>query len=370
MKTFILILTFFTSPYFMPASHAEVTTRTTTTPKTDKELLQAFDQTIEQMDLSAQQNYGIQNYTWTELELFNALLYRAMALDPGPTVQAPPETVPKELFAAALNDELFKKWDALKKSSVPQKTRAQFEFEQYSHVVERILAFRKTRGFPAARSIAKRGELESALKTLREKILVSSEANTPLTELSLKERLTELKTTTASMLQRETKKDPFSNGHFFMGVMLTLLIGFSLGITAFKFNPTVLDQWFTKIFPKPEPQTPKPTFHYEAWLRDFEGILGRMKNSQVNHERRIEEVVHASEKITQQALALYADARIKNEANLEHRMGTLLREIQTQLDHSQKLQASDRVQIQLMLEHCLKLCDSIESKTLDIKAVA
>jgi hypothetical protein len=99
---------------------------------------------------------------------------------------------------------------------------------------------------------------------------------------------------------------------------------------------------------------------YARWLREFEEILSRLKSSQMTLERRIEDIVQNSEKISQQSLSLYADPRIKNEANLEYRMSTLIREAQHQLDQGQRLRSGDRVQINLMLEHCVKLCDAFE----------
>jgi hypothetical protein len=100
---------------------------------------------------------------------------------------------------------------------------------------------------------------------------------------------------------------------------------------------------------------------YARWLREFEEILSRLKSSQLSHERRIEDLVGTSERVAQQLISLSSDARIKNEANLEYRFSSIIKGLQGQLDLGQKLQGGDRVQINVMLEHCLKLCDAIEA---------
>jgi len=101
--------------------------------------------------------------------------------------------------------------------------------------------------------------------------------------------------------------------------------------------------------------------NYARWLSEFEGLLSKLKASQFTHERRIEEVYKHSEKLSQYAAALCADPRIKSEVNLEFRMTNLLRELHQQLEQASELKTGDRAQIHLTLEHCLKLCDAVES---------
>lgn len=342
------------------------------TPKSEAELFKFFDQIIESSEDAGTSLTTPGAHSWAELEKFTSMLYRAMALDPGPGNNVPPSQVPKELFAAVLNQEIIEKWNEIKKSDVPKNARAQFEFEQYAQVVDRIIAYRKTRSFPQARAIAKRGEVEQAYQAFVGKFSVSAEAGSTTSGKSFKDQIAELKEQTALIIQAQQRKEVFSGGGKFIWFAFALLVGFGLGIAAFRFSPEYFEKLMERALPASSkaPVHPSQQLKYESWLQDFEGILGRIKNSQQVHERRIEEVVTHSEKITQQALSLYADARIKNEANLEHRMGSLLREIQTQMEHSQKLQAGDRVQIQMMLEHCLKLCDAIETKSVEVKSAS
>jgi hypothetical protein len=149
--------------------------------------------------------------------------------------------------------------------------------------------------------------------------------------------------------------------------MLVAMLGFFLGIAGYRMHP----DFFQKILDQFHSNTPTATTHslgvkldYARWLRELEEILSRLKSSQMTLERRIEDIVQNSEKISQHSLSLYADPRIKYAANLEYRMSTLLREVQQQSDQSQRLRTGDRVQVNLMLEHCLKLCDAIETDTI------
>jgi len=47
-------------------------------------------------------------------------------------------------------------------------------------------------------------------------------------------------------------------------------------------------------------------------------------------------------------------------------MSALVREVQAQFDQSHRLQAGERAQINVMLEHCLSLCDAIETNAIEV----
>jgi hypothetical protein len=51
-------------------------------------------------------------------------------------------------------------------------------------------------------------------------------------------------------------------------------------------------------------------------------------------------------------------------------MGSVLRAMHGQFELSQKLQGGDRAQINVMLEHCLSLCDAIEARALNFDQTA
>lgn len=313
---------------------------------------------------------------WPTLENFQKQIWRAMALDPAPGALVPVAQVPKNLFAAELNQELSQQLEELKKSGLPKEMRAQFEFDQYIGIAEKIVEHRMSRQFPQARAIAKRGTLDNAYQALIKKIAHTTEAEgtnqnrevTPAQVQEISSLVKTLKEELHSQTRDAAKKDLFGNGNQFVWYAVAAMFGFLMGLAAYRMNPDFfqkfLDQESTAPTATTHTASGAPKLDYARWLKEFEEILSRLKSSQMSHERRIEDVVHNSEKVSQHALALYADARIKNEANLEFRMSTLLREIQHTFEQSRKLQAGDRAHINLMLEHCLKLCDGIETNSI------
>lgn len=300
-----------------------------------------------------------------------------MALDPSTIAAVPLNQVPKNLFAAELNQDLVRQLEDLKKSPYPKQFLAEAEFNQYVQVAEKIITMRRSRQFPQARALAKRGFLDSNYFPLIKK-LGSSDASVQARVETAIPALTEASDLTKTLREQleigtknNMKKDVFTNGNQFIWFMMAAIFGFFVGIFGYRINPN----FFQKVLDHFDSQTPAATTHssgtkldYARWLREFEEILNRLKSTQQSHERRIEDIVKNSEKITQHALSLYADARIKNEANLEHRMSILVKEIQTQFDQSQKLQAGDRAQVNVMLEHCLGLCDAVESNSVHCDA--
>lgn len=336
--------------------------------------LEQLDQAIQTIKDSQNETHGAAA-NWAELEKFQDQLWRAMALDPAPGALVPVAQVPKNLFAAELNEDLERQLENLKKSTFPKEMRAQFEFDQYLQLAEQIVQFRKGRQFPQARAIAKRGTLDATFQTLVKKIAQGSEGESVATHQvtatqiqKLSSLIKDAREEIQSQVKETNKKDVFANGNQFIWYAVAAMFGFLMGIAAYRMNPDFFQKFLDQesIAPTTTTHTASgaPKLDYARWLKEFEEILSRLKSSQLSHERRIEDVVHNSEKVSQHALALYADARIKNEANLEFRMSTLLREIQHTFEQSQKLQAGDRAHINLMLEHCLKLCDGIESNSI------
>ena len=310
-----------------------------------------------------------ENFHWVELQTFQNLLWRAMALDPSTIAPVPVNQVPKNLFAVELNAELDQRFAELKKSARPHEFKADEEFAQYVTVVERILGQRHMRQFPQARGTAKRGTLDSVYQPLSKKFTSEAESISIPAIAQIETQTHALKDLMDVPSQKEAaKKELFANGNHFIWYMVTAIFGFFLGLACYRMNP----DFFQKFLNQFDSTAPTATTHsvgakkldYARWLRELEEILSRLKSSQMTLERRIEDIVQNSEKISQHSLSLYADPRIKNEANLEYRMSTLVREVQHQFDQSQRLQAGDRVQVNLMLEHCLKLCDAIESNAI------
>lgn len=308
---------------------------------------------------------------WQELDKFQAAVWRAMALDPTSPVNVPPAEVPKSLFAAQLNRELNAMFEEIKKSTLPKELGAQVEFEQYVATAIEILSLRAARKFPEARAIAKRGKLDAQFELLKQK-LGKPEPKKAETLKQVQQLLNEIEKTRDSWVSqaKETeRKNIFSSSNQkFAWVMVAILLGFFLGIAAYRISPDFFQKFLdaTEVASGSGPTPPQfnagsERLDYARWLRELEEHLTRFKTSQLSHERRIEEVIGVSEKITQQALSLYADPRIKSEANLEMRMSNLLREIQHQFEQGQKLAGGDRAQVQQMLEHCLRLCDAIET---------
>ncbi len=308
-------------------------------------------------------------FRWAELETFQRSLWRAMALDPSPIAAVPPSQVPKALFAAELNQDLTRQLEGLKNSPYPKQFNAEVEFAQYTQLAEKIVSMRKARQFPQVRAIAKHGTLDNLYQPLVKRFEGSDKA--PASADSSVPALADIADISKSLREQvdtgvkaTAKKDVFANGTHFIWFMLVAFVGFFLGIFGYRFNPNFFQKlldYFDSNAPTATTTTSGARLDYARWLREFEEHLSRLKSTQQSHERRIDDIVQTSEKIVQHALSLYADARIKNEANLEFRMSTLVREIQYQFDQSQKLQAGDRAQINLMLEHTLGLCDAIEN---------
>jgi hypothetical protein len=302
------------------------------------------------------------------LEKFQGKLWRAMALDPGPVTLVPPAQVPKELFANELNVELSKLLDDVGHLNVPKS--AQADYDKYVSAARQILAFRQHRQFPQARAIAKRGTLDDAFQSLITKFPHESESGTKIDLSPLKATVSNLKSQLSAPSPKDAqKKDLFAHGNQFVWYAIAAVLGFFFGIAGYRMNP----DFFHKFLSSSDSIVPTATTHsvdtkldYTRWLKEFEEILTRLKTSQLTHERRIEDLVQTSEKMSQQALSLYADARIKNEANLEHRMSTLLRAVHHSMDQGHKLQSGDRIQVNVMLEHCLRLCDGIESGSIQL----
>ncbi len=322
---------------------------------------------LEEQIQNQSQSQGAQ--TWKELTQFQTELYRAMALDPGPG-SVSPHLVPKHLFAQELNTSLQKNFDHLRKSTVPKEARAQYEWEQYQNLIEKVLSLRAMRKFPEARAFAKRGQIDIAYFALNKKVSQSTSVNLGAQEALLSE------VKAASDLVTEISKTQnsapvFSSGRPFMISTLFCIFGFLIGLFAFRYSPKEFQKFLEKtLSPARTATTNNPTganpLDYARWLKDFEEILSRLKAAQLSHERRIEEVTLVSEKMAQQALSLYSDARIKNEANLEYRMSSLLREIQHQNEQCSKLKTGERAQYQRILEHSLHLCDAIERNALKL----
>jgi hypothetical protein len=310
---------------------------------------------------------------WPELEKFQFSLWKSMALDPAATTLVPVKLVPKELFAEELTTDLNQQLEVIKQSEFPKNVKAQAEFEQYLKTVRAILGFRIARNFPQARAIAKRGTLDEHYFKLMKKINGTSVASGSFA--SNEEALHKIENYLQAVKeskpqvqsQTDAKKSPFTNGNQFIWAALIALIGFAFGITAIRMSPEFFEKFISSnITDKFTDSTANAATHtnqlnYARWLSEFEGLLSKLKATQLTHERRIEEVYKHSEKLSQFASALCADPRIKSEVNLEFRMTNLLRELHQQLDQAGELKSGDRAQIHLTLEHCLKLCDAIES---------
>ena len=330
-----------------------------------------LEQSVKLLKASSSDSHG--NTPWEELKNFQEALWRAMALDPTPYNIVPVSEVPKELFAAEITQALDQQFAALKTSNHLKDDRVQFEFDQYAKVVEGILNFRHARQFPQSRGIAKRGTLDEKYDSLLKKLSTHSVSTTTQTNGTDIAQIGTLFQTLKEQVRVQSKdiqkKDVFANGNQFIWYAIVAIFGFFMGIAGYRFNPDFFQKILEQVDSTAAPTaTTHPagasTLDYARWLKEFEEILSRLKSSQLTHERRIEDISINSGKITQHALSLYSDPRIKNEANLEYRMSTLLREIQHQYEQSQKLKAGDRVQMNMMLEHCLMLCDGIENSAI------
>ncbi len=301
---------------------------------------------------------------WKELEQFQTALWRAMALDPTPGAAVPVSEVPKELFAAELNLDLKTQWENLQKSQLPKQTGSEAEFKQYAATVSQILTFRENRQFPLARAIAKRGILDHDYKPLLNRIQSPKEAGGSQSSWSRVEE--GLKSVRDLVLPKEPqKRELFNNGNQFIWYAVIAFLGFFVGVVGIRVKPDFFQRFADTIETATPPHSAgkngQSALDYSKWLKELEEILSRLRSSQIGHERRIEDMVHQADQMVQQAGGLAADARIKNEPNLEFRVGSLLKQLRGQMEHAQKLKAGDRVQITVMMEHCLKLCDAIEA---------
>jgi hypothetical protein len=316
---------------------------------------------------------------WPEIEHFQSDLWRAMALDPSVIAPVPANEVPKELFAAELNAALHGKLEEIKKSPLPKQWGVEAEFSQYLVTVQEIMNLRKGRLFPQARAIAKRGVLDKKFEPISKKIAPVTPQSTAAqgsTWTAVEESMKSMKD--AVQTRDSSKREFFGAGNGgsnnFFWVFGVALFGFLLGVGATRLSPG----FFQKVSSNLQTTVPSATTHsagtqqldYARWLKEFEEILIRLKSTQLSHERRIEDIVVNSEKIAQQLNGLASDARIKNEASLEYRMGSVLRAMHGQFELSQKLQGGDRAQINVMLEHCLSLCDAIEAGSLNLEQTA
>ncbi len=301
---------------------------------------------------------------WKELEQFQTALWRAMALDPTPGAAVPVSEVPKELFAAELNLELKTQWENLQKSPLPKQTGSEAEFKQYAATVSQILTFRENRQFPLARAIAKRGILDHDFKPLLNRIQSPKEAGGSNASWARVED--GLKTLRDLVLPKDPqKRELFTNGNQFIWYAVVAFLGFFVGVIGIRVKPDFFQRFADTIETATPPHSTGKhggsTLDYSKWLKELEEILSRLRSSQIGHERRIEDMVQQADQMVQQAGGLAADARIKNEPNLEFRVGSLLKQLRGQMEHAQKLKAGDRVQVTVMMEHCLKLCDAIEA---------
>jgi hypothetical protein len=299
-----------------------------------------------------------------DLERFQASLYRAMALDPTPGAAVPISEVPKELFSAELNADLKQQFDALQAHSGFKQAAFQVEFRQYSETVKQILALRESRRFPEARAIAKRGILDHDFKPLAIKSAHPKDASGSHSPFSKIEE--GVKALREHVLPKDAqKRELFNNGNQFIWYAVVAFFGFFVGVLGIRVKP----DFFGRFADTLETSVPAATTHsggtqtldYAKWLKELEEILSRLRSTQIGHERRIEDMVQHADQMVQHAQALSSDARIKNEPNLDFRMGGLVKQLRTQMEHAQKLKAGDRVQITIMMEHCLKLCDAIEA---------
>jgi hypothetical protein len=301
---------------------------------------------------------------WKELDQFQTALWRAMALDPAPGAAVPVNEVPKELFSAELNQDLKLQWETLEKSGIPKQAGAEAEFKQYAATVTQILTLRENRQFPQARAIAKRGILDHDYRPLHTKSQSLRDTTSSAHPWARIEE--EFKNIRERILPKDPKKrEVFTNGNQFIWYAVVAFLGFFVGVIGIRVRPDFFQRFADTI------ETTAPvnlagknqngTLDYSKWLKELEEILSRLRSSQIGHERRIEDMVQQADQMVQQASGLAADARIKNEPNLEFRVNGILKQLRGQMEHAQKLKAGDRVQITVMMEHCLKLCDAVEA---------
>lgn len=301
---------------------------------------------------------------WKELERFQTALWRAMALDPAPGAAVPVREVPKELFAAELNQDLRTQFEALEKSPIPEQSGAGPEFKQYLATAGQILSLRESRQFPQARAIAKRGILDHDFKPLLTRVhAIKDPAQAAPAWHAIEEGVRTLKEQVYP--KDPQKRDLINSGNQFIWYTVVAFLGFFVGVLGIRVKPDFF-QRFTETLESAAPATGAPSgsshaLDYALWLKELEEILNRLRSSQIGHERRIEDMVQQADQMVQHAQGLAVDARIKNEPNLDFRMSGLVKQLRTQMEHGQKLKSGDRVQITMMMEHCLKLCDAVEA---------
>jgi hypothetical protein len=331
--------------------------------------IKALEEAVAKTEALAENLPETASTRWPELHALQGQLWKAMALDPTFPVLVPPAEVPKSLFANQLNLEITTTLEALKKTAIVRGFDTFAEYKTYLATVEEILKHRNVRNFPQARAIAKRGTLDSQFQLLDQKIGVADPIKPDLIKSiqGIQQQAQSIQSHQFDQQRETQKKNLFGGNSALLWVMLATLVGFFFGIAAYRISPDFFHRHFHQALGGPSdsqhrPLTEQPKTHlnYEEWLRVLEEQLIRFKNSQLHQEKRITEVVQASERVTQQALNLYADARIKSEANLEMRMANLLKETQYQFEQSQRLAQTDRIQIKALLDHCLQLCDAIE----------
>jgi hypothetical protein len=313
-------------------------------------------------EISAQAASGSR---WPEIEAFHTALWRAMALDPSVIAPVPVHEVPKNLVSGYLNEDLEKRLAELQKSTRPKELGIEAEFSQYVVTAQNIINLRKTRQFPQARAVAKRGLLDAKFLPIERKLGLdlSDDPSAPVNPWDeIDEGMKHIRDQLAS--RDPAKKDVFSNNGF-VWYLAVAFLGFMIGVIGIRIHPNFFQRFVDTVDFSGTSATTHSAgsqrLDYARWLREFEEILSRLKSTQLSHERRIEDLVTSSDKMSHQLFSLASDARIKNEASLEYRMSSVVKGMQRQLELGHKLQGGDRVQINIMLEHCLKLCDAIEA---------
>jgi hypothetical protein len=302
---------------------------------------------------------------WDLLEAFQANLFRSMAMDPGPGT-APPSEVPGHLFAAALSEKLQQQFEQLRQSDVAATLGVQDEFSTYMEAASQILALRAGRKFPEARNIAKRGTLGTAFQALtasintkRTMVQTATDFTGQQNVLKLAEQLSKIET----MVSDANQASPFAGGSRFTGFALCLAIGLAIGLAA---RGKLLS--FTQKDSKPQAsalsnQAAAASFDYSSWLSEFEVVLARVRNSQQGLDRRAAELQTNSERLSQLALALYASPRTQEDPELEYRVSNILREAQKTLEAAKKVATHEKIPVQDVVLHSLKICDHMESTT-------
>lgn len=299
---------------------------------------------------------------WDLLEEFQTNLFRSMALDPGPGT-APPSEVPSHLFAAALNEQLQKQFEQLRQSDLASALGVQKEFESYMESAGQVIALRNERKFPEARNIAKRGTLETtfnaltaALRTKRSTIQTATDFTAQQSSARFAAQLAQVD----KILSEANQDSPFAGGSRFTGFALCLAIGLAVGFAARRKLAEKLKEQSGAASELLNPAA-AASFDYATWLSEFEVVLARVRNSQQGLDRRAAELQTNSERLSQLALALYASPRTQEDPELEYRVSNILREAQKTLEASKKLATHEKIPVQDVVLHSLKICDHLES---------